>query len=52
MRQLNPSGNLPMFLLEVKVETKFVDIDKLVSIKGLIIRASNVIPDLKQGKMP
>jgi DNA replicative helicase MCM subunit Mcm2 (Cdc46/Mcm family) len=34
------------------MEARFVDTDKLVSIKGLVIRATPVIPDMKLGRSP
>ena len=48
MRELNPNGNrsfmirLFWYLLTLKV-----DMDKMVSIKGLVIRTTPVIPDMK-----
>ena len=36
--------------LSFEVLTKSVDMDKMVSIKGLVIRTTPVIPDMKTGK--
>jgi DNA replication licensing factor MCM4 len=41
MRELNPQGKL--FLL--------ADIDKLVTVKGLVIRCTPIIPDMKIGEL-
>lgn len=29
-----------------------IDMDKLVSVKGLVIRTTPIIPDMKDGKLP
>jgi DNA replicative helicase MCM subunit Mcm2 (Cdc46/Mcm family) len=29
-----------------------IDMDKLVSVKGLVIRTTPIIPDMKDGKFP
>ena len=49
MRELNPTGMCPSCfqLREHLIMTRLVDTDKLVSIKGLVIRATPVIPDMK-----
>lgn len=48
MRELNPNGNcnfkIHLFYVSLTLE---VDMDKMVSIKGLVIRTTPVIPDMK-----
>ena len=48
MRELNPNGNRSfMIQLFWTLLTLKVDMDKMVSIKGLVIRTTPVIPDMK-----
>jgi DNA replication licensing factor MCM4 len=48
MRELNPSGEALVFcIFLVQVFKTVLDTDKLVCIKGLVIRATPVIPDMK-----
>ena len=46
MRSLNPQGTLSSSRFDVGLSF-FLDTDKLVCIKGLVIRATPVIPDMK-----
>jgi DNA replication licensing factor MCM4 len=46
MRDLNPSGK-PMSRLFAIYANSDADVDKIVAIKGLIIRTSPIIPDMK-----
>lgn len=56
LRELNPYGKTAK-LVAVAVFALIltfcgvcsIDVDKLVSVKGLVTRASNVIPDIKEG---
>ena len=50
MRELNPNGE---YMREYQISCcadMAVDMDKMVSIKGLVIRTTPVIPDMKTGK--
>ncbi len=50
MRDLNPSGTPHVFcfgFIRVIIHIHNVDTDKLICIKGLVIRATPVIPDMK-----
>ena len=49
MRSLNPQGNVIIIILSQHdlMPDSFLDTDKLVCIKGLVIRATPVIPDMK-----
>ena len=52
MRDLNPGGELQLSfqLLWSKLMVTLSDTDKLVSIKGLVIRATSIIPDMTTGE--
>ncbi len=51
MRDLNPGGaSFRCHILAAYRQSLVSDTDKLVSIKGLVIRATPVIPDMKQGQ--
>ena len=49
MRELNPNGKYQCDPLESRANPR-TDMDKMVSIKGLVIRTTPVIPDMKTGE--
>jgi DNA replication licensing factor MCM4 len=52
MRDLNPGGtslHIKIYNCGILVLISFSDTDKLVSVKGLVIRATPVIPDMSMG---
>ena len=40
-----------MNLLDQSLRLKLADLDKMISIKGLVIRTTPIIPDMKMGKL-
>lgn len=53
MRELNPQGKLSLLHSGSSCLLKcfaLPDIDKLVTVKGLVIRCTPIIPDMKIGK--
>ena len=49
MRDLNPNGTR-LTLLSLSKANFLADMDKMISIKGLVIRTTPIIPDMKIGK--
>lgn len=45
MRDLNPNG-----MMKYIEHSLMLDMDKMVSVKGLVIRTTPIIPDMKSGK--
>ena len=50
MRELNPNGECASEDQASRDANTIVDMDKMVSIKGLVIRTTPVIPDMKTGE--
>ena len=50
MRELNPNGERALDVGVLRGADLTIDMDKMVSIKGLVIRTTPVIPDMKTGK--
>ena len=50
MRDLNPNGKLEIGIDEMVIVNLMLDMDKMVSLKGLVIRTTPIIPDMKIGK--
>ena len=50
MRELNPNGTFIETTFARELLTGSIDMDKMVSIKGLVIRTTPVIPDMKTGE--
>ncbi len=49
MRELNPNGKRHSVFQGMSSADVIIDMDKMVSIKGLVIRTTPVIPDMKTG---
>ena len=50
MRDLDPNGSYSTTFFFVRKANYVLDMDKMVSIKGLVIRTTPIIPDMKLGK--
>ena len=50
MRELNPNGERAYDDEILRGPNLIIDMDKMISIKGLVIRTTPVIPDMKTGK--
>ena len=50
LRELNPGGRCFLVTADRVAADRGIDMDKLVSIKGLVIRTTPIIPDMRDGE--